>query len=892
MIRLKFIAGFLAAISILGGPTGFAPTATCNAETWTLHSSFDNQPRKIFESDSKVFVFVHQRKYNYDTASSHPFEYCFNDPSGAIFVLDKSNIQAGFKDLQQLAPLSSARITGAAYNPNGRYLLVTYDSGKVDFVTENYEVSTVSILPKGSSLPGTETVNSIDFMLSNSDAWISNDNGFTRLSFDGKTAKIVTRAIWGKKVTSINAVGDKYIAIINGSLYEADATGSPAIEKHFNEIPGISVSNPTSIMPLSQKHFAFLDNNSTVIKLATLGDNGNWSVSTLASDSAIPQTDRVLQLTSIVEHTVIPTATGYMVASPTKAYMISRPASETDAPAVATAAFSKPERFASSWDSNKFWVYKDRSKFQSMTQNNGSWQVVDTPTLDAPATCYFSTLQYSDAFGMAIASRGSFDDVNFQTEAYPLLLSTYKDGKWTNVSNVFLDPPYITEESTTYKNLYEANKETYPVSNPFGLCFDPWFPDYAYTGSYLKGFAAVNVADMRKTPLLLMVNNKNNVWSQFPCDKSLPQRTWPAHAGIMWPAGFDQEGNLWALRSTFCDAGIDNRDDRMEMWYWSLDSRRPALESGDIAQSGGWKKLNFKSLSEGFISPQAIVLRHPNNKNKFVALMRGSGGYTVVIADHNGTLEDTSDDTSKVIVSPVNLQGGKVESMGYMFKLAEDPITGKVLVSTFYNQFEIDPNAPVSENGEMKVEFLKLESLGGGDYEASVGITAYDACFDEYGRLWLASAAGGVYGISADRSEMFAHYTMENSPIPSNLTTAVCWNPATKSLFISTDHGLAEVRPDAPTPVVATAAPQAPVCIPSAVTPEHAGTVALHNIPAESRIAVIDRNGKAIAYLPASQNGITHWDLRDSEGNNVATGVYKLTDANKLFKTIYLPVTR
>ena len=132
---------------------------------------------------------------------------------------------------------------------------------------------------------------------------------------------------------------------------------------------------------------------------------------------------------------------------------------------------------------------------------------------------------------------------------------------------------------------------------------------------------------------------------------------------------------------------------------------------------------------------------------------------------------------------------------------------------------------------------------------------------------------------------------MENSPIPSDNVYAVEWNPDTKTLFMSTAYGMAEVDPGY-TPEADPITTARLTAVPEIVTHDFAGTVAIYNVAPTSSLIVTDSNGKTVASLPGAKDSMTHWNLLDNDGRKVPSGIYKIIDLSEQSEEIEIIVTR
>ncbi|MDE6393207.1 MAG: hypothetical protein K2L59_08080 [Muribaculaceae bacterium] len=854
---------------------------------WTFHSAFDNRPRKIVDTADAVYFFVHQTPYS---ATDHNLYY--STPAGAVFFLDKNAPEAGLQDLHRVAPLSGADMRMFAADPVTGLAVIAYSDGGIDLVTRDHKVTYFSEI-RDRSFPGASVINSISFDPASHNVWISAGTGY--LSISASTLSLLQNVEWGVSVSDICPVGSSLIAIIDGAMYEAKAGSDIARRESFSAISGATTGVagiPLHIFPLGEGFFGYVTSTGAVIK-ALRGANGSWSREAFVNDGAILQNAANI-VSDRTEHTIIPTSKGYYVSSASKAYLISNAGDDGSKPVMTTVALPSGSTFWScSYDHNTFWAYRERGEFVCRQLSGSTWTELGVYKTASPLVCKDIDFTYSPLHGLVAVNREPGKKIDKVDTVIPVLTAAYSNGKWTNLSPAH-NRPYYADENATFLSTWNSQRNLYPLGNPMGSVVDPLFPDYMHSGSNWCGIASTNLTDPREYPILSTVSTY--AFAKFPCQTDLERQNWGTFTGT-YCAGFDADNVLWVFRSTGYDYTEANRNN-IVFRYWTPEARRASLESGDPSLAGNWKEIYVtdKTVKPLFWT-MAKALKHPANKGKLAASFqdcaeRGTqlNGSAIVIYDHKGTLDNSADDTLNTIFR-LRLENGSLMTFGYVNDIQEDPLTGELILMTYTDTFIIDPSV-TPENGIMPARILSVKSDVGPGCEFLSPITATSACFDEYNRLWVAAQQGGVIGMNADRTEMIAHFTTQNSPIPSDGVYGICWNPDTKSLFMSTDLGIAEVRVDAPEPVRSGILD--PFITPETVGPAYAGTVAIHNIPAGATLKVADADGKTVANVPDAVNGTSYWDLRDRSGRRVPTGRYTVMDATATtdFPAMTVTVTR
>ena len=151
------------------------------------------------------------------------------------------------------------------------------------------------------------------------------------------------------------------------------------------------------------------------------------------------------------------------------------------------------------------------------------------------------------------------------------------------------------------------------------------------------------------------------------------------------------------------------------------------------------------------------------------------------------------------------------------------------------------------------------------------GYTVYDIGVDRDNNKWLATN-NGVYFVSPDGSEVYDHFTVENSDVPSNLVYTVECDTVNDRVYIYTDNGLAEyiVNGDATSidfdDVYA---------FPNPIEPDFTGMIKIAHLMDNSFVTITDREGNIVAQF-GPVVGSALWDGSGPDGERVPTGVYNV----------------
>lgn len=845
---------------------------------WTIHSAFDNAPKKVIDTPSKVFFLVNQHRIKTNDWLGN----FLKEPHCALFVYDKEHPELGIRDLRKVARLTRPCMRLAAWNPAGEYLTVAHDDGSIEIVDNQYRVTTLNS-GRPSLYPGMSCPTALLSAPGSPDTWISTNAGYVHIKAENGTYRVAEAPVLGEKVQCIAPVGNRLVAVINGNIYDAPADRA----LKFDDFTQISFEGnlPTMILPLSGNCFAYTV--SGALRYATLTADG-W-ISGYLFSAAIQVYGNADKLDAL-DHTVLPTARGWMLHNQTAAWEISAPPAPGAKPEFRSKAIPDDALAnTGSWDFENFWTYQSRTKFGcrkttnekgSATASDWTW-TVDPIAPDAPLSAMKANFAYSPKYGMIMTSSGCDPRTSWHDNVIgSALLTTYRGGHWTNRSQSHTRPSLFSERPGAA--VYNPNN--FPVCDPRGICPDPLFPDWVHIGSFWGNTATVPLHDQTVYPMIYTdnLNGLSNLPSLLPYEYS----PWGHFIGSPC-AGADADGNIWYY--------YNRRQAQTPAWnlllyYITPDMRREALETADITKMEPWKSIEVQYGGNPGLHSDVKVLRHPKNKNTILFFLYNDAR-EVVLFNHNGTLDDTSDDTYKRI-RKILLPSGYQQIWGDTYFFVEDPNTGDIIASSSGGTMVFDPTAQPVDGRTFPGRELTFAEGAATDGQSllSDGITT-DLCFDEYGRLWVATRNNGIYGFDTGANKILAHYTTANSPLPTDYVWSLGWNPETHSLLASTLEGVAEVRPSLADGTDFAAAPgTGPVLSPEFVPSDYAGTVALRNLPDNVILQVTDHNGRHIASLPAATGGTTHWDLVDTDSHRVPTGRYTITDLNNSIRPLTLTV--
>ncbi len=404
-------------------------------------------------------------------------------------------------------------------------------------------------------------------------------------------------------------------------------------------------------------------------------------------------------------------------------------------------------------------------------------------------------------------------------------------GNWGNEYrkdgvHYFLDGRWSTTKGEN-DPLFASGSNDYGASlnDVMAVQADPDDGSHAFIGSWDDG-----ILEMRDGHGVRYFTADNSSLQRF---QNGSQNTDPTQVGGL---AYDEKGNLWATNSN-CSKPISVR-----------------------LKNGNWQSFGTGSaLGNNTLLSDIIVAK---NGYKWVVRPRSAG---LLVFTDNATPTDPGDDQSKALST---YEGqGKLPSMD-VFCVAEDQDrqiwvgTGKG-VAIFYN-----PDAVFSTNNFDAQQVLIEQD---GNYEILLDKESVSAILvDGANRKWLGTQTSGLYLVSSDGTKQIAHFTMANSPLPSDNIICLTMDDATGELFIGTDQGIMSYRGDA------TAGSRSPDCatvFPNPVRETFTGPVAITGLASGSDVRITDVAGNLV-YRTTSLGGQAIWPATDMKGQRVSAGVY------------------
>ena len=136
-------------------------------------------------------------------------------------------------------------------------------------------------------------------------------------------------------------------------------------------------------------------------------------------------------------------------------------------------------------------------------------------------------------------------------------------------------------------------------------------------------------------------------------------------------------------------------------------------------------------------------------------------------------------------------------------------------------------------------------------------------------RKWIGTRTG-LYLFNADGTELITKFTSADSPLPSDVISALRFEPGTGLLFIDTPAGMVSYQSDSK----ASAESLGHITIfPNPIRPGYSGNVGISGLTGQSSVKITDLAGRLV-YETRSEGGLASWNLNDYTGRRARAGIY------------------
>lgn len=854
-----------------------------------------NNVQKLVESDRYLYALIAGGHYFEHATSVHA---CSEIPF-FIARVDKTVPGSKVEPLATTLPVSGLGVTAMEYSQDLQCLAAAYDNNCIDFIYDDGRLLSVTDL-KYFTRPGGSAVRSISFNHNSAKAVAATDYGV--LIIDPQSARVENMISLEGGVDFANLMGDNLLVASEGIIRVFPLAQPPVRLSDAPILTSSSANAPAGILSEDGVKHSFgmypVDDNSMIFlapALAANVDGVSVNLLTLPADPANEEAIIENVLTTSVNFAMLgarddvapsfrelslvaPTRNGIILRTENNAYLFDwKSGSEAGEgnPSVKLTTYRQPQDAApdvqqgplrykpvTTFDGETFWVFRPRLGFQQRrvegVGNSAVWSdssdVVGVNALAAGMPRY---LYYSPAYGlMARADGRNMDFTNDLCQSDGLC--AYRDGVWTPHTLIL----------TNLKSGWLRTSTAVLMGYAHGACPDPVLTQYVYSRGETTGIKRQNLED--PSDVLLMTRNDNA--TDYSNRAVVCNRQYGSEYSTSLffnEFGFDNDGTLWTafgrLQST------EFPELHAELWYWTV-ADREAVKKGEDYASHPMKILNIPGIAsqlKGF----TYCGKSEKNKNLIIALS-GDYDHMSVVYDHNGTLDDPSDDRYVVLKNLKDETGDVIEDFGRCNRFVEDPYDGSLLIGTKHGIMVTSREQLFSEDGP-HFTWLNPKDAKDGSMVAHFGIGGLNGIVgmdvDKEGRKWILFESGPVFCLSADRSTILAEFDHNNSPLPKSTYLNLICNPETNSVFIGSYYGLTEFVPEGNGSVHWV---DRPAVMPRVVESHFRGFVNITGLTDAGDYALIAPDGSEIA-LPHPVSGRIQIHPDD-----LAPGLYRLKDSS------------
>lgn len=316
---------------------------------------------------------------------------------------------------------------------------------------------------------------------------------------------------------------------------------------------------------------------------------------------------------------------------------------------------------------------------------------------------------------------------------------------------------------------------------------------------------------------------------------------------------YDDQGNLWVLNM----GGNHNIHILTPQGQW---------HSFDAYYNG--KKVEMHTTGE-------ILIDQRNPQHKWIPLLRYNTG--LVLLNDNGTPTEEYDDVV-VYRTEWKDQNNNLILPTTIHTIAQDH-NNVIWVGTGSGIFAIPAGIDIATSNKcIRVIIPRNDGTQLGDYLLD-NEQINDIKIDGANRLWVGTANSGVFLFKPvsdyvdDPSyyvETVAHFTTENSILPSNEVLSIAIHETTGEVFFATGGGLVSYMSDA-TPAHDDYSQI--YAYPNPVLPNFRGYITFKGLMDNTELRIVDAGGNLIKKIH-SEGGTAIWDAKNARGERVASGVY------------------
>ncbi|MDE5903033.1 MAG: hypothetical protein K2H21_07425 [Muribaculaceae bacterium] len=823
----KFILSFTLVAAAL-------PAAAALSGQWYSHPTFDNSVIDVIDTPTRTYF----------TGYPHPYSAAISylaSTDMSLFYFDKEGeeIVAAY----QRHDLSAPTVQSISYNPVKGYLLVTYSDQDIDLLYDDGSVANIGAL-KNASLAGSKNIRSVFFDAPADRIWIATDFGYVLI--DDERLEVADSRNYGEPINTIARIGDDLYIVLDqtpaytdssashpdangaaqGGVFKAKLSDGRRALTDYSPVTEYGFNSSTTFYPLGD----------SMVMCWTLNTSPSSHVASYRITSS--GLDLILERDIDYIYEVYPCKDGYTAVSYGSLNIFSN--QNGTLRFVARHDDEKGKHTGAGWDNTYYNAYARLGLREYTIDSSNKMQLTRNYMRPNAPTAFLSrNFLYHPTYGMLTGAIGIdhvFSDNNLN---HQFLLSGLKNRFWTPYGFVYRNNTYATA-----------------ARDQVGMAIDPDDSRYLYIGSNVSGITRINMEDAQD---VICYTHPADALASTPGYVKLGETSSWARIFSYTEPQFDADNTLWVYNFDY-----DTRDSKLNFNYLTAADRRA---SSSAASARPWKKMEYRINGLSALYGKFLALRNSVNRN--ILLYMGPNG--MVILNHNGTPDNTTDDTMVTITKFTDQDGNSI-SYSAPNQMYEDPSTGVVWISNSEGLFYATPRNLMQGQAVLnRVKVSRNDGTSLADYLLN-GVEVNAICRDGADRMWIATTGAGIVVTSSDGKLIYDEFSKENSGLPSNTVYDIAYNPDDNSILMSTEKGIVEF-------FIGGSASNAGAsdqirAYPNPVAPDYYGWVTIDGLPDNSLVKIADSRGTIVRELGRAEGGSIQWDLNNLQFRRVQTGVY------------------
>lgn len=282
--------------------------------------------------------------------------------------------------------------------------------------------------------------------------------------------------------------------------------------------------------------------------------------------------------------------------------------------------------------------------------------------------------------------------------------------------------------------------------------------------------------------------------------------------------------------------------------------------------AGDWYHYAVNRYARTFRYGYNLLIDDYNQKWYYSA-----GGDGVIVYDDGGTPENPNDDRQTQVNTSINQGNLPSNSVRCLAKDRD----GAIWVGTDGGIGIVNcPSLVIEQQCDAEQRIVQFDNFPGLLFSSeSVRAIAVDGA----NRKWIGTL-NGIWLLSPDALKILNRFTVDNSPLPSNIINKITVDAVTGDVFIGTQDGLVSYRGAA---TVGGDKAGTVEVFPNPVPAGYSGQIAMRGLTIDADVRITDITGKLV-YRTKANGGQATWNGLDYTGTRPSSGVYLIFVSDKM----------